>query len=226
MTTETLNYRQIQAYANSDLSELLNLRMGKPLRPIDPKAARFGTTFHAMVLEPTQLNQYWDTHTPKEKDTLIEMYKALSQEALNWIRVWRREGNHEIERFWSCPTTGLPLKAKIDAAWPDSPGLFDLKTTSAKSANEFYDTFVEYGYDRQAAFYLDAFGVKYRFCFVGVQKQKPHEVFIINMAISEDRKAMIDQARIKNARLIRDAYNEFMKPDGWRPSSWSRKDIS
>lgn len=43
---------------------------------------------------------------------------------------------------------------------------------------------------------------------------------------SQERRYMIDNARKKNARLLRDAYAENLKPDGWRPSSWSRKEVT
>ncbi|GAB3783370.1 hypothetical protein GCM10028818_41250 [Spirosoma horti] len=217
-------YRTYPAYSNSDLSELFAMRTGGQIKPIDPKAALFGTVFHSLILEPNTSN-LWDKLHVKDQAHLLKMKASIKKTAPNWVEHWQTPGYHEIEKYWTCPRTGLSLKAKIDAQWQNPAStLFDLKTTSARSANEFFDCFVKYGYDRQAAFYLDAVGLEYAFIFVGIQKKSPYEVYIINMGVSDDRRAMIDLARRKNARLLGDAFKESQKPDGWRPSSWSRKE--
>ncbi|WP_170061155.1 PD-(D/E)XK nuclease-like domain-containing protein [Spirosoma aerolatum] len=215
--------------AHSDLCELFNLRMGKPARSIDEKAARFGTTFHSMILEPEKPID-WTQHHVTERAKLLEMEKSFRD--LSKTSILARDmiamGQREKVVQWMDTSTGLPLKAKLDAHYATPLERFgkqvviDLKTTSCESSYHFFNRMIEYGYDRQAAFYLDAVGSDYNFYFVAIQKRKPFDVFEINMAFSVDRRAIIDQARAKNARLLRDAYQELQKPDGWRPSSWSR----
>lgn len=224
--TETINYRQIRAYANSDLSELFNLRMGKPLRPIDPKAARFGTTFHQMVLEPHKPVD-WSIHHVTERVKLQDMTEAFNEFWQEHYSRWDLTLNAEVIQQWTCPQTGLPLKAKLDSViiGDFTRYVVDLKTTSCRSSAEFFDCFIGYGYDRQAAFYLDAIDGYDEFLFVGVQKCKPYSIYSVDMSASIARALMLERAREKNNRLLRDAHAESLKPDGWRPSSWSRTEI-
>lgn len=221
MTNES--YRAVRAYSNSDLTELLNLRTGNLTKPIDAKAARFGTTFHTMILEPTEEID-WLKHHVTEHNKLIQMVASYHKHADHPAlarQFWEEEWVVETDVFRTCPETGLPLKCRIDAGSPTY--LVDLKTTKATSADSFFETFKTYGYDRQAAFYLDMTGMGYGFLFVGIQKNPPFSVYQIDMSVSSDRRKMIDEARVKNSRLLADALAESKKADGWRPSSWSRK---
>lgn len=222
---DDITYRRLNAYANSDLSELFNLRTGNIQKPIDPKAAQFGTTFHTMILEHEKEID-WTKHHITEQHKLMQMresfFENVSQDSFDLIA----SGGHEVVKQWNCPITGLRLKAKLDNyGYVPHIGTYviDLKTTSARSSSEFFDCFIKYGYDRQAAYYLDAVGLyPDNFIFIGIQKAKPFNVYEINMNISHDRQQMIKNGRFKNERLLRDAYNESIKPNGWKPSSWSR----
>lgn len=224
-------YRAVPAYSNSDLSELLNLRTGKQSKPIDPKAAAFGTTFHSLILEP-DVEIDWSIHHVTERYRLMQMVESYRASDAVWLSTPIIDTFHpsQVEQslFWIDPETGLPLKGRLDAIVDggDTDWLFDLKTTSARSADEFFESITTYGYDRQAAFYIDGYTnlnlfelVQIRFVFLAVQKQRPFDVFTVDMWY---RSAMIDAARTKSRRLLQDAYSESLKPDGWRPSSWSR----
>ncbi|GAB4042643.1 PD-(D/E)XK nuclease-like domain-containing protein [Spirosoma litoris] len=217
-------YRVLPAYANSDLSELFNLRTGNIQKPIDPKAAQFGTTFHSMILEPHKPID-WTKHHIKERHTIMQMQESFTANASPLSLDLILAGAHEVVKTWTDPITGLPCKAKLDNYGEVSAGTYviDLKTTSARSSSEFFDCFIKYGYDRQAAYYLDAVGLyPDNFIFIGIQKAKPFNVYEINMNVSHDRQLMLKNGRSKNERLLRDAYNESIKPNGWKPSSWSR----
>lgn len=230
-------YRTLNAYANSDLIELGNIKLNIQDNAINPIAARFGTSFHTLLLE-TQKPIDWSFHTPIEHAKILAMRDSFNSVWNQFYREYPIAAQQtEVVKTWTDPETGLPCKAKIDLK-ADNPGpgrtptlfdptitpfLVDLKTTSAKDANEFYDLFVKYGYDRQAAYYLDAYGLGYGFTFVGIKKAKPHDVFIIDMSVSTERRAMIDYGRKKNAFWLRKAAIEAQNPNGWRPSAWSRK---
>ena len=76
-------YRTLARYAHSDLCELANIRLGLPLKPIDPKAAQFGTTFHQMILEPEKPID-WTRHHVTEHYKLMQMERnMISQQLLN-----------------------------------------------------------------------------------------------------------------------------------------------
>lgn len=229
------DYRTLPAYANSDLSELFNLRMGKPARTIPEKAARIGTIFHQRILEPMKPIDWSGVHV-KDQYLIMQMADSFDEKIDLETATRIRQGKTEHVRQWFCPVTGLPLKAKLDSLLEHYPFtrhiITDLKSTSCKSSAMFFDSIIEYGYDRQAAFYLDSLGMaggpshgNYNFTFVAVQKIKPFDVWVINMNGSADRRLLIDMGRRKNERLLRDALAESKKVDGWRPSSWNRSDI-
>ena len=213
-------YRTLPAYANSDLSELFNLRTGNLNKPIDPKAARFGTTFHSMILEP-QKPIDWSIHHVTEHDAINKMRDSFNVFWADCFPAWDIRANVEVVRQWVCPVTGLPLKAKLDSliVRNTQPSYaIDLKTTSCGSPDEFMESIHKYGYDRQAAFYLDAIGSTSKqppFLFVAVQKRIPYTVFAVDMFRRSD---MIDNARLKNARLLRDALAESQKVGKWLAS--------
>ncbi|MBO0947476.1 PD-(D/E)XK nuclease-like domain-containing protein [Fibrella forsythiae] len=236
MTNEA--YRAVMAYANSDLGELARLRMptlGPAHKPeksnaINPKAAAFGTTFHTMILEP-HLPIDWSQHHVTERDKLNQMQAAFLKSVADSDTYDLSSGFTSVEKslFWECPNTGLALKCRIDAPHYCFKGtyLIDLKSTSCWTAQQFFETIMQYRYDCQAAYYLDGYaacneGEEVNFLFIGVQKNKPFNVYYVDMSQSEERRCMIEYGRMKNRRLLRDAYDESLKADGWRPSSWSR----
>lgn len=206
-------YRTFPAYANSDLTELLSRQVFRPLRKASPKILRSGTTLHQLVLEPHRPVD-WSVHTKTEAKRLQELALLVREQADDLL------AGLTVEQplFWNCGQTGLPLKAKPDGV---RPGLVvDLKTTSARSCDEFVSKFQLYGYDRQAAYYLQAQPDAAEFLFIGVQKAKPHNVYEIWFKRQDP---FIETGLKKVQRLIRLAHEESQRPDGWRPSSWKLK---
>lgn len=80
---------------------------------------------------------------------------------------------------------GVLVRAMIDNAPPCRPYLVDLKTTMNASPEACVRAVVEYGYDVQAAHYLDAWeaatGERRRMRFVFVEKEPPHEVSVVEL---------------------------------------------
>ncbi|OJW78417.1 PD-(D/E)XK nuclease-like domain-containing protein [Spirosoma sp. 48-14] len=230
MTDEA--YRQLPRYSNSDLLELSRVMLPtfEKNKPIDPKTALFGTFFHAMILEPEK-ELDWSLIHVKERYKLMQMVENFVKSVDEFTLDCIKQGKSEVVKLWDCPITGLPLKAKLDNVFAGTnlpiqgPLIIDLKTTSYRNPQDFYDSIIKYGYDRQAAFYLDSLGIErnYNFRFVCVQKNSPFTVFEINLALSADRKKIVDEGRKKNAFWLRKAAEEAKKPNGWKPSSWSRK---
>jgi hypothetical protein len=205
-------YRSHPAYANSDLTELLNLHTFKPLRKASPKIMQYGTTFHQLLLEPHRPVN-WQLHTAtegKNLQALADSVRERTQDLLMDLTV-------EKPLFWECNLTGLPLKAKPDGV---RPGLIlDVKTTSSRSSEEFFYKFQFYGYDRQAAFYFLAEPTAEAFLFLGVQKSKPHNVYEIWFKKNDP---FIETGTRKIERLLKLAHQESQREEGWRPSSWKR----
>ncbi len=96
----------------------------------------------------------------------------MQDKQCRWYLKYSRK--EQVELFTD-PDTKLGCKSKLDVLYRRTT-ILDFKTTSARSRSEFLQKCLEYDYDRQAAFYLDAVGGK-RFIFVGIQKVKPHALF-------------------------------------------------
>ncbi len=122
----------------------------------------------------------------------------------------------ETAQLWDDEPTGLPCKARIDMRVPDERLIVDVKTTSARSQNEFVSNCYRYDYDRQAAFYLDgcrqAGECADQFIILGIQKQKPHNLYIVEVVADS---IFLDYGRRKYQRLLRS-----WKETNYKPSSW------
>jgi len=97
------------------------------------------------------------------------------------------DGETEFTITWEDAETGLKLRARPDRIFEAPAGLvlIDLKTTRAANPRKFINDAVEFGYHRQAAYYLDAaisYGMEPRgFVFVTVNKTPAHEVMAIQL---------------------------------------------
>ncbi|NID09413.1 PD-(D/E)XK nuclease-like domain-containing protein [Fibrivirga algicola] len=216
MTYTEHQYRtELKRYANSDLSEL----SGKPRFNVKPETMAFGTAFHTMTLEPDKPVEGWDLLTAPQQWQLCSMWgQVMNDESIAPLLA---KSEHEQVRCWDDPITGLPLKAKIDG-WLDRGRyvhVIDLKTTSCRSEDEFIKTCQDYNYDRQGAFYLSSDQRAAYFSIVGVQKQPPYQVWHHRYHIDSD---FIQTGMKKMRYLLALAKEEADKPNGWRPSSWSR----
>lgn len=87
---------------------------------------------------------------------------------------------------WRCPETGSACKAKLDRYFPEGL-ILDLKTTEDPDPASFRRTAANYGYHRQAAWYLDgasrALDVACQFLFVVIGRKAPHEVIVYELDV-------------------------------------------
>ena len=190
----------------------------------DSKALDIGKAFHTMVLEPAKLDsevvvfdgktrrgKVWDEFSLQNSDKTIvstsewNMINNMSnilfenEEAVNFVS----ESNHEVVEVWQ--DKGINCKGKADMVTTnanDNKILIDLKTTRDSSPESFRRSAYNYGYDRQAAFYLDGFDAD-EFWFVVIEKESPYRVGIYKA--SEE---FIEGGRQKNKKLL-ESYREF-----------------
>jgi hypothetical protein len=143
------------------------------------KAQDVGTAVHAAVLEPEKFSKTYARLDPALGSTRINVVKNYLEEmrsqgkimlpqddwdtvvgchaAIQDYRVARallQDAKSEVSFFFQ--QLGVPCKARADALNVDLRYVVDLKTT--KSADKFENSIGEYGYHRQAAWYLD--GIK------------------------------------------------------------------
>ncbi len=207
-------YRRLPRIANSDLTELKNQLFGKPDFQNSP-AQEFGTRFHDLLLLKTDVVPTGKGATAQKR--MLDVMRANSL----FCRLLRA-AQVETAQLWEDKSTGLPCKARIDMRVPDEWLIVDVKTTSARSQQEFVSNCYMYDYDRQAAFYLDgcrqAGGCADQFIILGIQKQKPHNLYVVEITADS---IFLDEGRRKYQRLLR-SWKEL----NFKPKSWMRESAS
>ena len=107
--------------------------------------------------------------------------------------------------------TGLQLKARPD--WMSGEVIIDLKSCQDASEEGFASTIAKFGYDIQAAFYLDLAGKlklgKERFWFICCEKEPPYAV-----AVHELGPRSIETGRSKYRRYLQ-TYMECVSTGVW-----------
>lgn len=203
------DYRSLPRIANSDLTELKNLLFGKPNFQLSP-AQEFGTRFHDLLLLETDVVPTGKGATPQKRMLDVMRADALFCRLIVTAQV-------ETAQLWDDEPTGLPCEARIDMRVPDERLIVDIKTTSAGSQNEFVSNCYRYDYDRQAAFYLDgcqqAGECADQFIILGIQKQKPHNLYVVEVAADS---IFLDYGRRKYHRLLRSWKEVSYKPTSWK----------
>ncbi len=187
-----MDYYSIRRISNSDLTAFKHKLLGMPQK-LPTKAISFGIALHTLLLEPQKLEELL---ADVDEGLLNRLAGAvLADKQCRWyLRYSRKE---QVELFEDAHT-GLPCKAKLDIIYRRSTVL-DFKTTSARTPHEFAAKCLQYDYDRQAAFYLDAIGGKW-FIFVGTQKVKPFRLFHLEATA---RPGFVEYGRKKYQALLR-----------------------
>jgi exodeoxyribonuclease VIII len=132
---------------------------------------------------------------------------------------------------WDDPVTGLPCKARPDWYVPGLQLLFDLKTTTDASWSGFRRAAKTYGYDRQAAEYIDGMAAVGRpvddLVFICVEKEAPYNVGVWPLtpaSLIEGREKMGALKALLLRCLTEDYWPSFL--DNGRPvdtTTWGRR---
>lgn len=203
----------------------------------DPTPAMlFGSLYHTVILEPEKAEAEWmvmpecDRRTkdgkalwesamltlgnrrPIKKDDMDKahaMRAALQNHTTAWNAVNRERRHVEASLFWDDPATAVKCRARPDLIRNDG-FIVDLKTCADASLDDFTRSAFNFGYHRQAAFYLDAWhhitGEKPKgFIFVAQEKEPPFltAVYVASPAMIEAGRAEIavDLARFRECQL-------------------------
>jgi hypothetical protein len=183
-------YRALPRISNSDLGIFEDLIFNRPVREKPQTAFSFGTAVHELILEPEIIDKLPQNVDIAKVQLLAKTF--WSEPYLKWLLRFSRK---EEVILWDCPQTGLPLKSKLDIILRGRT-VYDIKTTSANSIEQFAKYCQEYGYDRQAAFYMDSINAK-RFFFVALSKTKKNTVFVM-----EADHSFIESGRKKYRKLL------------------------
>ena len=205
-----IDYRAIPRIANSDLTEFKNkLLFGRKPIPMHTQALTFGTHFHELLLVTNE--------EPSGKGaTAIKRMLEIVRGDTEFCELLTK-GICEQAYFWEDEQTRLACKARIDLRVPADSLIVDIKTTSAANRHEFIAACQTYEYDRQAAFYLDgcqqAGQDATSYLILGVQKQKPHQLFRLEHVIDD---SFISYGRRKYRSLLRSWKQQPYVPTSWK----------
>lgn len=168
-------------------------------------AMAFGTAVHTFVLEQERfadefvVAEKFDRRTKEGKEAAARFEEANQGKALitsdemdtlNRVRSavhshlgaakLLRQGDAELSAFWTDANTGLSCKCRPD--WFNGEAIVDLKTCVDASNGGFSRSIANFGYDIQAAFYVDGIravtGMELPFLFIAVEKEAPHAVAV------------------------------------------------
>jgi hypothetical protein len=142
-------------------------------------AMQFGSAFHAAVLEAEKYKP-GKMSTAKGRDDhakIAGMVAAVKAHPIAGPLL--AHGKPEVTIRWKSPE-GLECKARIDSLSVGLAAASDLKSCVDASADEFGKSVARYGYDMQAAMYLEGLhcvGVEIPdFVFLAVEKSPPYLV--------------------------------------------------
>lgn len=171
----------------------------------DTDALIFGRLFHTIVLEPRKFKKEFaiepivNKRTNEGKAILQEFYEAnqgkdiVTQEDVDKAKLLKKQlmkneiikklltgGDREVSIFWKDKETGELCKARPDILQGDI--IIDLKTTTTAKPGEFDKKAYDYGYHKQAYWFLEAYknatGNDARFVFIAIEKEPPYAVSV------------------------------------------------
>lgn len=145
--------------------------------------------FDGRTAEGKRLTKHWEdckiTAISKEIHLNIKGMTIAVQNHPMARKILYGQGHNEVSIFKRHEPTGLLLKGRADRLTVDGQNLTvvaDLKTCERGGAKEgeFSKSIWNWGYHRQAKFYLKLFGASY-FVFVVVEKEAPYAVNCFNL---------------------------------------------
>lgn len=209
----------------------------------ETEATKFGTVFHSWLLEdardfvtiPTEVlsangskagGKWKEFEAANAGKTLLKAHEVLilksmraeieEHEMANRILFdIRPRGNNEIAVQFTCGHTGIQRRCLIDAL-RDSV-IADVKTTDDAGPKAFSRKAFDFGYHRQAAWYIDAVkaltGDTLPFVFIVCQKSEPYTVNVYRL--DDDYIAL---GRDENESDLR-RFSEARRLNVWREES-------
>lgn len=168
-------------------------------------AMAFGSAVHSFILEPKRFSEEYsvaekfDRRTKEGKEAAAKFdaenqgKTLITSEELATLTLIRASvhshkgaarllsrGDAELSVFWNDPATGIACKCRTD--WFDGEAITDVKSCTDASLNGFSRSVATFGYDVQAAFYVDgikaATGMELPFNFIAAEKDAPHAVAV------------------------------------------------
>lgn len=174
------DYFDVPGVSNSLVGQVRDEALGQPPLNQRSPALRFGKSVHELFLEPEKFD--FRTYTGPERMEIMKMKSVFMAAAGHLIG-----GEKEVEYFYDY--MGWRCKMKADIVNQDEGVITDLKTTAKTNLQDFQAAALQYSYNRQAGWYLDAPPVKLlginKFRIIAICKLKPYQVFVWEMGIND-----------------------------------------
>ena len=181
-----------------------------------PKIDRRTKAGKQAAAEWAEAHQGMEHLTPEQMATVYEVAAAIDGHATA-REVLAGDGESETEIYWQ--RDGIDCKAKLDRWLPSRGWVADLKLTSDPSPGPFARSCANFGYYRQAAWYLDAARTiadcELTYLLVAVRSAPPYEVAVYELH-DED----IQRGRAEYDRVWQEVLRAYETGD-WR-SEWER----
>lgn len=175
-----------------------------PEENTDTPSLKFGRAYHKFCLEPYDFENEFvvspkiDRRTKEGKEAYEAFVKeaegkeVIDQEMYDQLTKMREvlyatpyvkkllAGEHEKSMFWVDKKTGIKCKCRADSfgVFGNINVIVDLKTVSDAETTAFMRDAMKFGYDIQAAHYLEGIqtvtGKEYKFVFVAQEKSAPY----------------------------------------------------
>jgi hypothetical protein len=146
----------------------------------------------------------------------LEMKAAIRRSGLA-NEVTNSQGTHEKLVEWTDLETGVRCKARIDKT-RNKDHIIDLKTCRDASKRAVIRSIIDYGYHRQAAFYMGGSLAK-SFTFVFVESSAPYGVAVYDLS---DEFLELGSASIRSAlrhiKVLREKFGSEFDPETQWPS--------
>jgi len=184
----------------SGLCEIRRVLLGEPAAKIDPKYFVFGSELHLRFLKDKKSKHKF---TKQEETDLEGMQEALWKDP--FVRKIMRSSIKEVETIRLVQGVNVKVILDINGDHSFADIGVDLKTTSAKDYKQFVNAAIhKYRYLGQSWLYKEAEQLN-EFYFVGIQKTKPYNVYILNV----DDYAKEEKATIRETQFLLDFYRQF-----------------
>lgn len=191
---ETDPYYSLDLLSNSRLGIVKSIISGAPIMKAKKETLDFGKQLHEAVLEPEKYEKnllLFPDDYEKNKYKIKTMADAARSNAILAGMLANAGKLVEHNIFFKEALYEIECKAKIDI-WTGFNGenkggtIGDLKSTAEQTREGFEIACLQYGYFRQAAFYLDATDST-QFILFGICKKFPHKTFTIKVSHDDPR---------------------------------------
>lgn len=119
----------------------------------------------------------------------------------------------EVSGFFDDPIHGVYCKMRADAICQNQQTIFDIKSTQDASPSEFEKSIFNFGYHRQAAFYIDGanlLGKKIdHYAIIAIEKTAPYALAVYRL-----KNEAIELGRKENRELMQ-VYASCQKSNEW-----------